>query len=431
MLRYMRFDSNLNLFKKKYKMVLLFSIILILVILMYNIIINNHSNNEIKIISKNSRRIISNLDNYTETMSDFIVNNNYNSTNEILLELKGFKEKELEIQKEQLEVQKEQLEVQKEQLEVQKELKGFKEKELEIQIRKNAIEFLENNYGIKPKHYNLDFYINNNKCIKQLLNLNTDLFSLLLNIDYENLTVSFNYFNENKYYNDYIERNIVSNYFNNYYLHSNYYNNDIISYSINLYTPIFKSYKLLTNYYENIINNPIYKILKNKLEFDINFTYNFEYYNDELNYLKQYHYNNIWFNINNISYMYNNYPASYVEYISNNIVINNNIIYYDNYPNPYKTICNIWPIKNTNRCMDLSVYDYYTNITDYDRIYCDFSRFIEYENDKFNRYSNLNKPYSNVYTLYYYEYYILFNEYEYIRELINLEEIPIIPPIKF
>jgi len=82
MLRYMRFDysiSNINSFKKKYKILLLFSIILILVILIYNIIINNFSNNEIKIISKNSRRIIHNLDNYTETMSEFIVNNNYNS----------------------------------------------------------------------------------------------------------------------------------------------------------------------------------------------------------------------------------------------------------------------------------------------------------------------------------------------------------------
>ena len=85
----MRFDSNITSFKKKYKMVLLFSIILILIILIYNININNISNNKIKIISKNSRRIISNLDNYTETMSEFIVNNNYNYINEVQ---KGFKE---------------------------------------------------------------------------------------------------------------------------------------------------------------------------------------------------------------------------------------------------------------------------------------------------------------------------------------------------
>ena len=145
----MKFDysvSNVNSFKKKYKIVLLFSIILILVILIYNIIINNFSNNEIKIISKNSRRIISNLDNYTETMSEFIVNNNYNSisNNDILISIK---EIQLEFQKELKGFKDKELEIQKEQLEVQKELKGFKEKQLEIQIRKNAIEFLKNNYN--------------------------------------------------------------------------------------------------------------------------------------------------------------------------------------------------------------------------------------------------------------------------------------------
>jgi len=167
------------------------------------------------------------------------------------------------------------------------------------------------------------------------------------------------------------------------------------------------------------------------LEIDIDFSYNFAYYNHELNYMKQNYNNYEWSSINKITYMYNNYPDNYIEYISNNIVIYNNIIYYDNYPNPYKTICNIQPIKNTNRCMDISIYDHHTNITEYNRIYCNFSRFIEYENDKFNRYSNLNKPYYSVNTLYYYEYIIPFNEYEYIRQMINLEEIPIVPPIKF
>jgi hypothetical protein len=402
MLRYIRFDSNLNSFKNKYKIILLFSIILILVILMYNIIINNHSNNEIKIISKNSRRIISNLDNYTETMSDFIVNNNYNFTNEILLELKGFKEKELEIQKElkgfkekELEIQKEQLEfqkelkgfkekeleVQKEQLEVQKELKGFKEKELEIQIRKNAIEFLENNYGIKPKHYNLDYFINNNNCIKQLLNLDTDLFSLLLNIDYENLTVSFNYFND----------------------------------------------------------NPIYKKLKHKLEFDYDYKYKFEYYNYVINYDKNnlnvyLEYNN---NNNTITYLYydNGYYNSdinYNEYISNNIVVYNNIQYYNNYPYPYKELCYFTPTTRIiNQCIDLSIYNYNNKEVYIYNMNCNNDKSKQYENDKFYRYLNLNKTYSNIYSMYIYEFYKTLSEYEYIREMINLEGIPIIPPIKF
>jgi len=36
-----------------------------------------------------------------------------------------------------------------------------------------------------------------------------------------------------------------------------------------------------------------------------------------------------------------------------------------------------------------------------------------------------------MYNLFQFNYIKIFNEYEYIRQLINLEEIPIIPPIKF
>ncbi len=426
----MRFDysvSNVNSFKKKYKILLLFSIILILVILIYNIIINNFSNNEIKIISKNSRRIINNLDNYTETMSEFIVNNNnynsisnndiLNSINEIQLELKGFKEKELEFQKEQLEVQKElkgfkekELEFQKEQLEVQKELKGFKEKELElqkeqlevqkelkvfkekelnIQIRKNAIEFLEKNYGIIPRDYNLDFFINNNNCIKQLLNLDIDLFSLLLNIDYENLTVSFNYFNENK----------------------DYYN--------------YNKNKLLANYYENIINNPIYKILKNKLK--INYSYNFE----ELNMYPNIMYNQIqYYNKLNIIEENNKY-FNYIENITNKY--------------PYNQICNINSYNYTLYLFKL-VYNYYSFcLNDYmtgqcyyrmfDCYYCSYDNLANYIRIYIsNIYSNL--AYNNIVlyqiiNLFQFNYIKIYNEYEYIKQLINLEGIPIISPIKF
>ena len=85
MLRYIRFDYS---FKKKYKILLLFSINLILVILIYNIIFNNYNS-------------ISNND-----ISNFI--------NEIKLISKQFKEKDLEFQKE---------------------LKIFKRKILNIQIQ--------------------------------------------------------------------------------------------------------------------------------------------------------------------------------------------------------------------------------------------------------------------------------------------------------
>ena len=386
MLRYMKFDSNINSFKKKYKILLLFSIILILIILIYNIIINNLSNNEIKIISKNSRRIISNLDNYTETMSDFIVNNNYNSINEVQLEFKEFKEKELEIQKEQLKIQKE-----------------LKEKELEIQIRKNAIEFLENNYGIKPKHYNLDFFINNNNCIKHLLNLDTDLFSLLLNIDYENLKVSFNYFNDNKEYNNYIERSIL----NNYYL-DDYYGR-------------YYKYTLLINYYENIINNPIYKILKNKLE--INYSYIFE----EINIIN---YNDI-------------IPHGY--YHKFNIIEENNeyFNYIDNITNkyPYNQICNVNSYIEFTQELRLLCGGYYC-LYDFRNI-CVYKMFNDIDRDKLGNYIRLyvsniyyilaknNKYLCEMGNIFQFNYIKIFNEYEYIRNMINLEEIPIIPPIKF
>jgi hypothetical protein len=73
MLRYIRFDYS---FKKKYKILLLFSINLILVILIYSIIINNYNS-------------ISNND-----ISNFI--------NEIKLTSKQFKEKDLKGFKEKI-----------------------------------------------------------------------------------------------------------------------------------------------------------------------------------------------------------------------------------------------------------------------------------------------------------------------------------------
>jgi len=118
------------------------------------------------------------------------------------------------------------------------------------------------------------------------------------------------------------------------------------------------------------------------------------------------------------------YNYHYNEYISTNIIISN-------YPNPYKEICNFKTIKNTYKCFDESVYNHYINITDYNGNRCNNKKIIEYENDKFNRYSKLPKPYQNINTLYINEIYVVYDEYEYIRQLINLEGIPIISPIKF
>ena len=351
-------------------------------------------------------------------MTDEQVVFNSISNNDILISIK---EIQLEFQKELKGFKDKELEIQKEQLEVQKELKGFKEKELEIQIRKNAIEFLKNNYGITPRDYNLDFFINNNNCIKQLLNLDIDLFSLLLNIDYKNLTVSFNYFNENKNYNNYIEKNSINNYFSD----AEYYR----AYGIEGST--FNKYKLLINYYENIINNPIYKNLKNKLEIDDYYKYNFESYkNNILNVIQNGYLSYEYYNINNISYLY--YSNYYIiEYIQINIVVNNNIQYSNNYPSPYKEICNYNIFKNIYTCQDTSSYNYNNKQTEASNIHCGVKTIIEYEHNKQIRYLNLLKRWNTIYSNYYNEIYELYNEYEYIKQLINLEEIPIIPPIKF
>jgi hypothetical protein len=291
---------------------------------------------------------------------------------------------------------------------------------LKVQIRKNAIDFLENNYGIKPRDYNLDFFIDNyfNNCIKQLINLNTSLFELLLNINYENLTVSFNYFNENKDYNNYIEKKIINNYIIDYY---HYYNN------YNDYSKInYNKYNLLTNYYDNIINNPIYKILKNKLEFDYNYNYNYEF-----NYYKNiidYWFNNPSpsmhiYNINNIIYIYHNdnQLISVIEHIPfNTVIYDYNKYSYNNYPYRYKNMCYIDSSINKGVCVDTNdIHNCYNELYD------------EYEKNKLNRYSNLTESYTQIYTIYYNEYIEIYNEYEYIKQLINLEGIPIIPPIKF
>ena len=188
---------------------------------------------------------------------------------------------------------------------------------------------------------------------------------------------------------------------------------------------------MLINYYENIINNPIYKNLKNKLEIDDNYKYNFESYkNNILNVIQNdLPYNYEYYNINNISYIYDS--TNYIEYIPINIVVNNNIQYSNNYPSPYKKICNYNIFKNIYPCVDTSIYNYNNKRTEVSNINCGVKTIIEYEHNKQIRYLNLLKPYYTIYSKYYIEIYELYNEYEYIKQLIILEEIPIIPPIKF
>ena len=92
MLNYIRIDSNNT---NKYKTLLG---ILIIVILSVILIINKYSNDEIHVISSNSRRIITNLNNYTETMSEFIVNDDVKIQQELMKSLNDFQERQLNIQ---------------------------------------------------------------------------------------------------------------------------------------------------------------------------------------------------------------------------------------------------------------------------------------------------------------------------------------------
>ena len=89
MLNYIRIDSNNT---KKYKTLLG---VLIIVILSVILIINKYSNDEIHVISSNSRRLITNLNNYTETMSEFIVNDDVKIQEQLAKSLNDFQEKQL------------------------------------------------------------------------------------------------------------------------------------------------------------------------------------------------------------------------------------------------------------------------------------------------------------------------------------------------
>jgi len=372
MFYYKRFDFDI---KKTIKFKYIF-ITIIISLLIYNIIINinNDINNDIKddvkIISSNSRRIISNLYNYTETMSDFIVNNDETQINEIKkirLSIDYLKElKELEIKEKQLKELKE-LEIKEKQLkELEIKEKQLKELEIKEELKQKAINLVKlyiPNFNslikLTSEYSNIDGYVNINEtylnCFKELIEINNEeLFEQLIDIDYDNYKVSFNYFDKNEtYFKD--TNNIISSH-----LYSKYdENNKFYKYSHYIYR----------NYKENIIRNPIYKIIKDKLEFEDYTEPNLDkYYYDEYNNKSKYFTKSLNdFNIhienaknnhplikfssnytNNIQseyYKYSNnfdYYNLYLEFIKINEVIINN-------PNPskiynqnsYKNICNI------------------------------------------------------------------------------------------
>ena len=220
--------------KCKITKIALFAIITIIIISIISIYVNNHSDN--KIIRRKLDIIqgdITNLYNYTETMSDFLVGD-YSDTKIILDIKKEFNDfKEISL-KGQEDIKKEfndfkenslkgQEDIKKEfddfkeislkgQEDIKKEFDDFKEISLKgqedikkLMIRKTALEFLnkigfnQNNwFAIRSGDY-YKYYNTNTKCF-QIKSISIDfneIFEKLLKIDYDKFIVSFAYFSDN------------------------------------------------------------------------------------------------------------------------------------------------------------------------------------------------------------------------------------------
>jgi|688.fasta_scaffold01068_23 hypothetical protein len=400
MLKYLQFDINKTKKSNKFKIFVISFIIIIL--LVYNIYINIDTKDDVKIISTNSRRIINNLNNYTETMSDFMVSNindiELTEIQNIRLSIDYFKElKEQEIKEKELKELKElELKEFKEQELKEKELKELKEQELKelkekaINLIKSYIPEFNSLINLVSTHKIINKYIGevlDISCIKEIIRINSEeIFNKLINIDYDKLEVSFNFLDKNEEYYKNTDNIITTHLYTDYDKNNQYYN---------------YSHYIYRNFKENIIKNPIYKNIKDRLEIDYSYTEPnllIEDFSKSLNDFKQ------TLNINNInnpylsiiSQLYNNciynlnwekYFENYTDdtyylyykskYINNYgfidfhyieiIVINNEIIIND--PNPidiynknmYKNICNIPSNTKYNYRSNIHNYYSYTN----------------------------------------------------------------------
>ena len=242
-----------NSIKKK---IILFGLILSIILssIIYLYISNHSANSNTRRKINEIQQDITHLYNYTETMSDFIVDNYKVPEITLDLDLKKFINISLKTHIELKEFKKESSKTHMELNDFKnKSLKTHMELKMELNemnknfIRKTAVEYLNKYYGLfKP-----DFqYYQTPACINKLLNIDYfKLFEELLNIDYENKIVSFAYFTE-----------------------------DTI---------------------ENFKSHPFYKIINNSLEYD------YEMLNSSLEYEQ------------NIYYIYNNYEYNIVFYKPN------------------------------------------------------------------------------------------------------------------
>ena len=364
MFKYLRFDFDRTKKFNKFKFIIFSSIILTsLLISLIILTINNDIKEDVKIISSNSRRIITDLNNYTETMSDYLIPNYYyenndnsnNNNKEVLDEIKKikltldyFKEvkeqelKEIEIKKQKLK----ELELKQQELEEQ-ELKELEVKNMKmkaINLIKSYIPNYNSLINLTSSHSISNGYKNNDNCLKKLIKINNEaLFEKLIHIDYDKLEVSFNYLDKNESYYKNTDNIITSHLYTNYDENNEYYN---------------YSHYIYKNYKENIILNPIYLNVKEKLEIDYSYTEpdltneyknKSKYFQESLKDFNKeiYEYRN-WNKYyetysNDTKYLYymNNYD-SYVEFLINNEIIINNPNSPEIYnKNSYKFKCNI------------------------------------------------------------------------------------------
>lgn len=504
MFNYSQFDNASQNNRNKMSIITLIILIILVIISIIIFIIDITPNNEIKMIASNSRRIIndlSNLNNYTETMSDYMISNdnNYNNNNN---ELYSISEKQLE------EIRKIRLSI--EYLQEEKRLKEEEDKEKVINLIKSYIPNYDSQFKLVTNHSQTNGYSNinslNQECLKELIEINNEeLFNKLIEIDYNKSTVSFNYLDKNP------KKILTSHLYGKYDKNNKYYNRSVYIYE---------------NYKENIIQNPIYQTIKEKLEFDYNYKIEDIYneYNDKSKYFSESNkayleiinnnynkYYETYSNDTNYSYykLINNGDYKYYEYIIENSLTLNNL----NKPNLYKEKCNI-PSSNIKKPI---IYSYYkTGFSFYQNIYTsriynsygaggislnslknalnnnDINKFLYYDNSykgifyinifdeeilslelnkgtrMFNHNLTVNLPYltyirnyqecsrmsidcqiNDYYIpaipIYIYSYYfiekviidfpLIYDEYDYIKLLIkdiaNIYDLPIIPPIKF
>lgn len=367
MFKYLRFDFDRTKQSNKFKFIILCLIIITLLISLLVININNDIKEDVKIISSNSRRIINDLNNYTETISDFMIPNYQYDNKEELNELKKikltldyFKDikeqelKEIEIKKQKLK-ELELIDNELKQKEIkQKELNDLKLKA--INLIKSYIPNYDSLFKLNATHSILNGYYNQENCLKSLIKINNEaLFEKLININYDKLEVSFNYLDKNESYYKDTNNILTSHFYENYDENNEYYN---------------YSHYIYKNYRDNIIKNPIYLNVKEKLELD--YSYKIpdltEYYNNKSKYFQEslndynkimnengyQNWNKYYENYyNDTKYLYynnfNDYRSKYItEILINNEIIINNPNSKDIYnTNSYKFKCNI-PSRSLN-----------------------------------------------------------------------------------